>query len=81
MSVIAERQAHTVRRLSDITSEDQCEATVSPGRYSRERGYGDQGPFVRQCHLVAKYRIDGRRLCVRHAQEKALSIVLDEFAQ
>lgn len=60
-----------VKRLwPDLSELGQCEA-------AREGKYGNDTPQTdRQCVFTAKYLVDGKRLCTRHAGVAALRILM-----
>lgn len=66
---------HAAGLIPDITELPQCEA-VRDSRY-----YCDPGPGPYQCRHRARFTIDGKKLCRKHAGVMALNILLSETKQ
>ena len=54
----------------------RCEEPVSPLTYQMGRGRNKK--HVRKCACFAKFELNGKFLCVRHAQQEALKLLLIE---
>jgi hypothetical protein len=78
-------ERHDIRRLvPEVTKLPKCEATVRPEtrdgatqyyREARKRYAEKHGTFWDQCKHGAKWFINGRHLCTRHAGIEALEVL------
>lgn len=67
----------TIARLfGELPARVRCEDTVSVPQHFRGRNKA----FESACRNFATYDLDGKKLCVRHAQQRALEILLVQSA-